>query len=152
MIDLLAASHTSVNITGDTLLHPVGSCLLPANLLGLQGEYRINLAYSHNNSVGNKTISAVIAGVTVYTDTETTASLTQSVTVRVRNRAAQNAQLVSGAPSSEFQPAAFAGTVNTTAVIDFTRDQTLQFFIQLANGADNMSLDSWSVDIARLGP
>jgi hypothetical protein len=152
MKDVIAQSAVPVNVTGNTLLNPVAAALIPAGILGLDGQLIINIAYSHNSSADDKTITATLGGTNIFTDVETTASTTQSVTIRVRNRHAYNSQLISGAPSSEFQPAAFAGTVNSTAAIDTTRDQVLRFFIQLENGADNMSLDSYSVEYARAGP
>jgi hypothetical protein len=146
MIDVLWQVGTPKNLTGTLVLTPFYSVTVPGGLLDINGQLRINMAYSHNNSVNNKTISATLGGATIFTDTETNASLTQSVTIRVRNAGSMTQQLVSGNPSSEFQPAAFAGTVNTSVNIDLSRNQTLSFWGLLTNIADNISLDAWSVE------
>ena len=149
MIDVLGMSSVSVGLTGTTVLTPLGQCYIPAGTLGPNGQLRVNVAWSHNNSADNKTLSAAIGGVTVYSDVETTASVTQSTTFRVRNRAALNAQLLS-APSAEFTPA--GGNPNSAVAINFAIDQTIVFYGQLAVGTDNLSLDAWEVEYLRVGP
>jgi len=150
-IDVIGMSSVSVNLTGTTVSTPLGQCLIPAGALGPNGQLRVNLAYSHNNSAGTKRLTAVIAGVTVFdSGLQTTGTLTVSTSFRVRNRAALNAQLVS-APSAEYTGS--ADSPNATAAINFAIDQSIVFFGVLGSGGgDNISLDAWEVEYMRVGP
>jgi hypothetical protein len=146
-------SHVTVPVTGRTDNVPLATVVIPGSLVGPNGELRINFAYSHNNSAGNKAFTITLGGQVIYTDNETVGSLTMVNTLRVRNRGALNSQLVSGGSSgasSEFTPAGFAGVANATFAINMAIDQPLIFFGQLTNGADNLALDSLCVEWLRV--
>lgn len=149
MIDVLEQTAVPNNLTGTTVKTPLGDCLLPAQILGLNGQLLINFAFQHNLSVGNKTLSIEIGGVEVYTRTETNASATMSYTIRVKAKNSFATHQISA--TSEFiQNGGESG--NNDVTLDLTRDRNIVFFGTLAAGGDNIQLDSFSVQYMRTGP
>lgn len=145
MIDVIYANAETVTLTGSIVKTPLATVTIPGSTLGKKGVLRVNLVYSHNLSAGNKTISVEIAGQSVFNDVQSTLSSSQSQTFRVRNRNDEKSQLVSN--PSEFQNSTTG--VNTTTTIDTSIPQQLVVYGQLANGADNLSLDALCVEYLR---
>jgi hypothetical protein len=147
MIDVIYQQNVPVPHTGDVIEFPLGSAIIPPGILGAMGSLRINFAYSHDNSINNKTFRAYFGGVLVYSDVENTNSTSQAYTMRIRNQNSLAAQLVSS--NSEWTPALFNPDAGIN--VDTALSQVFLFTGQLANAGGNLSLDSMTIEILRVG-
>ena len=147
MMDCIYQQNVSVAHTGDTAEYPLGSAVIPAGIMGIGGQLRVNFAYSHDNSINNKTFRAYFGGVLIYTDIENTNSLNQSYTLRIRNQNSYSAQLVSS--NSEWTPALF--NPDAAIAVNTALSQIFLFTGQLAAAAGTLSLDSMTIEVLRAG-
>lgn len=145
MIDVLYQKNVPIQHTGDLLETTLATADIPGGIMGASGSLRINLAYSHNNSINNKTFRAYYGGQLVYSDIENTNSLSQAYTLRIRSQNSFAAQLVSS--NSEWTPALY----NTDAPLTVNSAITQTFLVtgQLANAGDFVQLDSLIIEFLR---
>jgi hypothetical protein len=150
MIDVIEQSAVPATVTGTTGKTPLGLALIPAGIMGPDGQLRINISYSHNANANNKTLSIEVGGTLVFISVEQAGTPQMSSTLRIRNRASLQSQVINNV--SEVSATSQPATVQATATIDFTRDQQLVIYGQLSNAGDNLTLESFCVEYLRAGP
>lgn len=144
---VLARSAVAVPHTGDTDETVLATVTIPAGAMGLNGIIVFNALFSNNNSGNNKISRVRFSGIsgTVYSSTTQTTSLSnRHVSGRIANRNAANSQ-VGHSNSTNFVAAVAAAT----STADTTAATTLVFTGQLANAADTITLESYSVELVR---
>lgn len=139
---VLGMDHTRYNNTGNTVATVVKSLTIPGGSMGPNGMLRVATLWSWNNSAGSKTVQVKLGGVVIYGTAGTTTTGIE-ILKSVRNRGAENAQIIHNV--------ATLGTVGTTAIttasVDTSVDQTLDFVVTLATGTDNAALESFLVEV-----
>lgn len=144
---VLAQSGAASSITGSVALTPLASLIIPASAMGSNGKIRYSFRFTWTNNANNKTMSITIGGVTVYTRTRTTNNADAFV-MELINRGVQNSQIETTLVASA--GASYSGNASaavTTFAIDTSVQQTMVFSAQLANAADTVTLEGYSVEI-----
>jgi hypothetical protein len=133
-----------ITITTEAIL---GTCTIPAGVMGANGSVSVNAVFSNNNSGNNKTFRVRFGGIggTLYAQTAQSTNIsTKLINVIISNRNATNSQ-VGFATAAAFgsTAAVVTGAIDTTAAVDIVLTG------QLANSADNAALESYVVTMAR---
>lgn len=147
MIDVLLRVAGPLTITGTTIETPFFNTNLPPNVMGKFGQLRINMAYSHNLNVNNKTFKLYVNGAALWTDVQANATAGQSWTARLSNRGATNSQMFTQA--SEVGTAAAGLTYTTGLTFDTTLALNVQMTALLAVGTDSAVLDDFCIELLR---
>lgn len=137
-----AAGYSLTGATGETQL---GSTV-PLGVLGPNDAIRVTTLWSVNNNGNAKTGRVRIGGLTgtQIMALNMASTVTYQLTQIMRNRGATNSQVfqVVTATSSFTNSGGIAGT----AAIDTSTSQDLVFSGQLANGADSITLEAYTVE------
>lgn len=115
---------------------------LPAGTLGTNGEVIMDGQHTYTNSGNTKTMRAQFDGNNLLTATATTTANFR-MNVSMRNRGRTDKQ-ISGV--NAFNTASSTGTTYTSA--DTSVNKALRFVMQLANAADNLTLESFSMKLS----
>lgn len=134
--------------TGDTAETTLGTCSLPANLLGLNGCLYIRSAWSSpNNNADTKTVRIRFSGAsgTIFMSGTIGSSVLSAGDIRsICNRDATNVQ-VGGFSSSLGASAGTSGGALVTASVDTTAATSLVFTVQLGTSTDTLTLEGYTV-------
>ncbi len=135
-------------LTGSTSETAFVTVSIPANAMGANGTLRITSIFSHNNSAGTKTQRIRLGGIsgTIFQANAPTATQSSRIQCQISNRNATNSQVSPATINVGF------GSVNAatvTAAIDTTSAQDLVISGQLSNGADNMALEAYIIEILK---
>lgn len=140
------ASSTQATLTGSTSETILATITIPGGLIRAGDMLRIMYQGTHNNSVGTKTHRIRFGGIggSAYLATAPTTSITITDDRRISfpttsSQKGHSAASVYGASSS--------GTV--TGAVDTSSNVDLVFTGQLSDGADNMALESYVVELIR---
>lgn len=140
---VLAQSAVASPGTGSTGVLSLALVTVPGGLMGKNGRLRITSLWSMTNNANSKSIFVSLDGTAFYAVGVSSIRSLQLLTT-IANRGAQNSQV--GAPSDLVGPGS-NGTAPTTAAIDTSVDQQVKLEIILANGADTVTLESYSVEV-----
>jgi len=121
--------------TSNTLQHEL---TVPGGLMGINGWLELRGRYSCNSSVGNKGFY-VEANTTKVAEALPINHQSQGFTVRIENRGTENSQLGNGQNAQVWNTASDA---YNNATIDTSVDWTVSLYLRLANGADNIRMES----------
>ena len=131
----------TANVTGTSTstTYPVVAITIPANSVpGLNGFLEVKARINVNNSGSVKTVKAVLnnqdLGVTLQMVNLTSADLT----IRIQNKGATNAQLVTNSASPNNAP--------TATTVDMTVAQNLTITCLLATAGDTCNVGPFSVE------
>lgn len=137
---VLAQTGVAVNLTGTLAATVLATVAVPANALGKNGLLRITTTWSITNSANDKTIAIRFGGTAISSSVVTTASTYQEQRV-IQNRNATNSQVF------QFGGAAFTGSPIGTMAKDTTAAQNIDIVGQLANVAETITLEAYSVEL-----
>lgn len=112
--------------------------------MGANGILRITTLWTYTNSVNNKTLRVDFGGTDFLSNIATTTLSTQTLTM-IRNRAATNSQV--GFTNATFSAIGTTTGALTTASIDTTAEQSLTITGQLASSGENITLESYLVEL-----
>lgn len=156
---LLGYGNTILSHTGDTAETVKATVSVPANAMGANGILRIDQIFSNNNSGNNKTFRTRLGtsgnGLTgtIYSSETTTTNIGGRRHIEIVNRNATNSQIGAnqGATPSGWGATASA---NQTSSLDATAVIDIAMTVQLANGGDTGSYESYRVTLTRpdIGP
>lgn len=135
----VAASHT-----GNTSETTLATINIPANRMGKNGRLKVTAHWSYTNNANNKITRIRFGGSQMVAATNTTTAQ-QRIQAEIGNRNSLSSQIV----SIPGLPAGF-GTTSTavlTASVDTSADRSITLTTQLADGADSVTLESYSVEI-----
>jgi hypothetical protein len=131
--------------TGDTNETTLATVEIPGGLMGGNGLLRIRTQTGQTNNANNKTFRIKLNGNEIV---DTTASVTGSAgtsrVTQVQNRGAVDSQVVQGATSAS-DPGETT-VAPTTLAVDTDANMTLTITGQLTNAADEIALESYSVE------
>ena len=144
---IVGASAVQSSVTGTTSETVLATVTIPGNLMGANGIIRIYSNWSNNNNANNKTARIRLNGLGTQAilGTTSTTSLTLADLRQVQNVNATNSQKC-WQFSSTGGLGQSIGAV-TTAAIDTTADMSLVFTGQLANAADNIAIENYTVEV-----
>jgi hypothetical protein len=151
-IALLAHSGTAANLTGTTSETILATYTMPANKMPANGILRITSFWSCNSSVNTHNAKVRFGGIsgTVYSSDTMASRLTgQGITHIRANNSTSSQKSFSG---SLFSNSSFTTSSNVaiTSSVDTTSAVDIVFTGQLANSADNMSLEGYSIELLSL--
>lgn len=142
----VASSGVQSGVTGTTDETTLATITLPAGSMGANGWIRLRTLTSQTNNANSKTFKVYMGGEEVinstagYTSSSTTARVTQ-----VWNRNAENSQ-VAGAKSANDDPGE-SGAALTTFAVDTSADVTILITGRLTDGADELNLEAYSLEV-----
>lgn len=144
----LARSAVQVPLTGTTVETALATVSVPANAMGANGILRITPLVSNNNSAGTKTTRVRFGGLagTIYQSSAATTTLSTRLQCQIHNRNATNSQVGASTAITGFGVAAGAPV---TSALDTTAAQDIVISGQLSNGADNMALEAYLIEILK---
>lgn len=136
---ILAQSAVASSVTGTTAETTLASITIPGGMMGANGVLRIAPIWSLTNNANGKTLQIRLAGTSVFSAALPSVGGYQGIaTVRNRNSATSQLTTSGGAYGSVF--------VNT-ATINTAVDQVLTITATLANAADTVTLEGYTVEI-----
>lgn len=141
---MLAQSSVAASHTGNTTETVLATITVPANRMGKNGRLKITAHWSYSNNANNKITRVRFDGLQMVAATNTTTAQ-QRTQIEICNRNSLSAQIVS-IPGL----AAGFGTTATavlTQTVDTSADRNITLTAQLADGADSVTLESYSVEI-----
>lgn len=141
---VLGRSAVAVSHTGDTNMTTLATVTVPGGSMGPNGILRITTLWSYTNSSNNKTIRTLFGGVAFQSGIRTTTATLRDQR-QIANRNAENAQ-VGGVTAVAVSFGSSAGAV-TTAAIDTTVDQNVEFRCQLADAGETITLEYYLVEL-----
>ncbi len=144
---VLGRSGVAVSHTGTTSETTLATVSVPANAMGPNGLLRISALWGHTNSANTKTLRVSFGGTNFLSVAPSATSTFQAITT-ITNRNATNSQI--GPPSNSATASAF-GTVGGARVagsVDTTSAQDILFKATLANAGENITLESYLVELA----
>lgn len=143
---VLADSSVAAAHTGDLVETALATVTIPANALGPNGKIRFSGLWGQTSSANNKIMRVRYSGITgtiYYTQTVTTSQTTQDIRY-IGNRNATNSQVGGYAQVPGLSQANIA---RVTSAVDTTADTTLVYTAQLANAADTITLEAYTVEL-----
>lgn len=143
---ILAYQHSQVySHTGNTAETTMATITVPGGTLGVNGSLRISLLWSYSGNTNTKTMRTYFGGTAFNTATQSTAvNAAQSQEILIRNRGAANSQI--GPPANQ-SGGIGAGSAVITASIDTTVNQNIVITGQLANSADTITLEAYTIEV-----
>jgi len=148
---LLAKSGTSASITGTVTETPLATIAIPANLLGANGQIRINAYWTITNSGNNKTLRVRMGGGGITGQVEFAGTMT-TVTPIWSNTLIANSNAVNTQFSVSEAPRGVDGLIvvgfNGATTVDMTAAQSLVITAQLVNVGETITLNGFSVEYA----
>jgi hypothetical protein len=144
---VLAASAVAVPLTGSTSETILATITIPAGALGPNGILRITTLETNNNNANAKTLRYRLGGIggTEFLTYAASTNVTFHTVRSIQNRGSQALQV--GPPAGLSNVMAPTTTAPATATIDTSAETTLVITGQLGVGTDNMSLESYVVEV-----
>lgn len=140
---VLAQSGVARNLTGTLVLTELAKVVVPGGLMGPNGALRISALWSLTNNANIKTLIIRFGGVELFGFNFTTSASCNNL-ISGRNRGNLSSQIYHGNLSQPFGPTPSAVL---TSALDTSVDQSVTFHAALANVADMVTLESFSVEI-----
>lgn len=139
---VLCQSAVASSHTGNTTETTLATCQIPANALGTNGCVEIDSLFSQNNDASNKTSRVRFNGLagTIYSSSVQSTNTAVRHPLRICNRNLTNSQ-AGGVNTPAFAGAVVTSAVDTTAAVDIV------FTGQLADGADSIAVEFYSVKL-----
>jgi hypothetical protein len=136
---LLGSSGVAVSHTGNVNETVLVTVPIPGRAMGPNGWIRIFSNWTYTNNANNKLMKVRLNGIagTIYADVTMTATDATRIFVDIQNRNANNSQVGSFGQTTGIQ----------TSAIDTTVNVDLVFTAQLANAADTITLQRFSVEL-----
>jgi hypothetical protein len=145
---VLSQSAVSSSVTGTTSETTLASVTIPGGSLGQNGALRIEFSASWTANTNVKTVTVKLGGTSIGIFSRSGGTETGARSqITVRNRGAQNSQVVSLPGSTTVVFGVFTSTYPLTLSKDMSQDQTLTITGTLANGADTVTLESYLVEV-----
>ena len=144
----IAQSAVSSSVTGTTSLTTLASLTIPGGIMGANGALRIEFSASWTANTNLKTVTVALGGTSIGIFSRSGATETGARSqITVRNRGAQNSQVVSLPGSTAVIFGVFTGTYPLTLSKDMSQDQALTITGTLASGSDTLTLESYIVEV-----
>lgn len=142
---LIAKSGAAVVHTGTTSSTALVTVTVPAGAMGPTGILRVTLVWSCSNTGNNKSLACLFGGNHFRTIAQTT-NISNREQFQIQNRNSQAAQVghYNSASVGGWNPAAFA---HVTSSVNTANAADLIVYGVLANAADTMTIESYSVEL-----
>jgi hypothetical protein len=141
---LLDQSGAPSTVTGTTNETTLATVTVPAGAVLARGALRITSLWSMTNNANVKTLLARLAGVNIGGGVGTSSVATFFGQQVIWNRSATNSQVMRPAVATSFGTSTSAVL---TAAVDMTAAQNLTFTGTLANAADSITLEAYTVEV-----
>lgn len=144
-IVVLLQKATPISLTGTLVQTTLDSLVVKGGAMGLAGWLEIDVMWSNNNSVNNKTMTVTVGASNLSAVVNTTAIGNNKRCLWVNQGVANSQKLflstnATGLGNSNSAP---------TTAIDTSLDFTLAFKVTLANTGDTITLEAYSVTLYR---
>jgi hypothetical protein len=142
-VTILAQTAAPASVTGTTVETTLGTVTVPGGTIGPNGVLRISAQWTYTNNADVKTIATYFGSSKILTLAGSTqASLTVIRTIRSRNSLTSQIteSLGSAGPST-------SSGVSTALAVNTATAQTVTFTAALANVADTVTLEGYTVEL-----
>lgn len=136
---ILANKAVPASVTGTVAETALATITIPGGLMGPNGSIRVTPIFSITNNANNKSLGIKLGGQSIFAIGLTTNSAYQAIAT-ARNRGSQSAQL---STSGGGYAAVFTANTN----VDTSVDQVLTINGTLANAADTITLEGYTVEV-----
>lgn len=141
---VLAQSAVAASVTGTASETVLATIAIPAASVGVNGSLRITTLWSLTNNANAKTLTWKIGGTSIGASNVPSFASNRHQ-IEIRNRNALNSQITQGGNSAGgWGPSA---TANLATAIDLSVTQNLTISGTLANTADTITLEAYTVEI-----
>lgn len=140
---VLAQSAVAVSKTGDLVEATLASITIPAGAMGLNGSLRLTTVWSMTNNANIKNVITKWGGTNIAT-LPCASMATYREQRQINNRNAANSQV---SFVSSFGGWSNSGVAIGTFTKDTTQDQALAIAVQLANAADTITLEAYTLEL-----
>lgn len=144
---VLGASGAAVTRTGDTNKTAMATIVVPAGAMGVNGILRTTIHISALTNNANAKTLTVDLGATAFNAPSFPSVVSARIQSQISNKNSQSAQ--SGMTSANTVSWGTAGGASVTGAEDTSTAKNLIISGTLASGADNMTLDSYLVELLR---
>jgi len=144
--------YPNVTVTGTLSETILASIPIPAGAMPANGMARLTWTAANNNSANNKVLtvrlgaSSGVSGTSLAIQTQTTNIAFQTVTM-IRNANATGSQAILSA--TNLAPYGTSTNTITAAAIDTTAQSFINITGTLANVADSLTLNGWTLEIIK---
>lgn len=140
---IVAQSAVPISLTGTLVETTLASITIPGGMIGANGSLRITALWSCTNNANAKDMKTKFSGNNLlWLGVTATASAHEMVIMR--NRGAANSQV---AYTGTQVPFGVNTGANQTYSVNTAVDQTLSFVGQLANAADTITLEGYTIEV-----
>lgn len=137
---VIASGATPVAVTGTTSATQVLALTVPGGVMGPNGSFELSILFSCTNNANTKTIGVQFDGYDFGSQSIASLNGMQTLTV-VRNRGSLNSQVFNASLIG-------IGSVSrSTAPIDTSIDKVLTATVTLANAADTVTMEGYSLTL-----
>lgn len=136
---ILAQAAIAQSVTGTLVETVLASVTIPGGMIGPNGSVRVTPIFSVTNNVNNKVLQVKLGAAPIFSVTLTTNSAYQAAAT-ARNRGSQASQVSTN--SGGYGPVFVA-----TSAVDTSVDQVLSIRGTLANVADTITLEGYTVEV-----
>lgn len=145
---VLAQSGTAVPLTGSTSETTLATVTIPGGLMGPNGSIEVDVSVSFTANTNLKTLNIKLGGSLIGGFGRSGATETGARTnVIVQNRGSQSSQIISQPTATSIIYGVFTVTYPATLSKDTSTDQTLTITGTLANSADTITLERYSIKV-----
>jgi hypothetical protein len=135
---VLDSSGVSKQITG-TSQQSLMSVTVPGGAMGTNGQLRISAQLSVTNNANAKSLGVYANGTLIGTAYALASMAGFAMTMSLRNRGSQNAQVAQMLPNGS--------SATVTAAIDFSQDVAIELRMTQATGSDTTTLEGYTLEI-----
>lgn len=145
---VIAQSGTAVPLTGTTTETTLATITIPGGMMGLNGSIEVDVSASFTANTNLKTLNVKLGGTQIGIFSRSGATETGARTnLVVSNRGSQSSQVLSQPASTSVLFGVFTTTYPATLSKDMSQDQALTITGTLANSADTITLERYSVKV-----
>ncbi|MCW5141070.1 hypothetical protein [Burkholderia cenocepacia] len=141
---VIAQHSVPASVTGTTDTTTLATIAIPGGTLHESGALRVTTLWSYTNSANAKVLQVQFGGSVFLNQSQTATSSSQAQTI-VRNRGAANSQV--GFAAAAANQYSSSGAAVVVAAVDTTKDQQLVLTARLANVAETITLESYTVEV-----
>lgn len=140
----LCHQATAASITGTTAETVLFTGTIPANSIGVNGEFHIRFMIDVTNNANDKTLRVKFNGVTVGQRSNASINSNKSFII-LANRNSLTAQVSGAYNNNSNMTDSTATPVATTYTIDTSQPITVEVTVQLQNAADSATLHLFNI-------
>lgn len=144
---VVGRSGVQVSHTGDTNETTLATISVPAGAMGPNGILRITAIFGATGSAGTKTARVKLSSTTFSQLAMSSAQSGQKVQVEIHNRNSSSSQISHNSGGAQAGSWGLSTSAPTTGSIATSSAQDITLTGQLANGADSIAIEAYTVEV-----